>query len=226
MASEIQAVATTGRTVYALIRNATGSVWNGTAFVTYATASYSTFVVTMTEQGTASGFYAGTFPALITTAGSYSIVVKVQSGGSPAEGDVTAAEGTFDWTGTAPTTLSDLATSGQVGQFAPIRMARGVAISGFTFYLKSSADHVTPVVSGVCSGQINRDGTGWTVLQSGILSTAYTELGNGFYRVNITSGDIACQTAAMLFNGVNVSGVATSDPCPFSLILQKTSGYF
>ena len=221
MAAELQAIATTGRTVYFLIRNSTGSIWNGTAFEAYVTASYGNYDVVAPEQGTASGFYTAAFPTAI-TAGSYSIVAKIQSGGSPAEGDVTAAEGNFDWTGTAPTTLSDTATSGQVGQFAPIRMARGVMLQNFKFYLKSSADHVTPVVSGVCSGQINRDNGTWGPLQSG----SFTEEGNGFYRVSaLTSGDLAANTASLLFNGVNVSGVATSDPCPFTLILQRTSGY-
>ena len=220
MAGELQALATTGRTVYALIRNSTGSIWNGSAFASYVTASYATYVVTMAEQGTASGFYAGTFPAAI-TAGTYSIVVKVQSGGSPAETDLSAAEGTFDWTGTAASTLSDTATSGQVGQFAPIRMARSWQILNFPIYLKSSADHVTPLVSGVVSGQIARDGGSFGPLQSG----AFTEVGNGFYRIQaLTSGDLACNTASLLFTAVNISGQATADPLPMTLLLQRVSG--
>lgn len=224
MANEVQSLAPTGRTVYFLVRNASGQAWNGTAFENYLTANYLTYANSMAEQGSASSYYTGTFPSAI-PAGTYAIVVKVQAGGSPAESDAAADVGEFEWSGTAPVALADLATSGQVGQFAPIRLARGVAVSGFIFYLRSAADHVTPVVSGVCSGQINRDGGGWSALQSGLLASAYTELGNGFYKVSLTSGDLACGQAALLFNGANVSGAAVSDPCPFALVLQRTSGY-
>lgn len=219
MAAELQTLATTARTVYFLIRNSTGSIWNGTSFETYATANFATYDVLATEQGTASGFYTATFPAAI-VAGTYSIVAKVQSGGSPAEGDQTTAEGTFEWNGTAPAPLSDTATSGQVGQFAPIRLARGVALSGFAIYLKSAADHVTPLTSGTISGQIAKDGGSFGPFQSG----TFTEMGQGFYKINLTSGDLLCTTAAMLFTGVNISGAATADPLPISLVLQRTSG--
>ena len=54
MASEIQARGPgTARTCYFLVRNATGSIWNGSAFAAYLTANYTTYDVAMTEQGTA-----------------------------------------------------------------------------------------------------------------------------------------------------------------------------
>lgn len=224
MSQEIQALAPTGRTVYALIRNASGAVWNGTAFATYLTANYSTYPVALTEQGSASGYYTGTFPSAI-AAGTYSVVVKVQSGASPAESDANADAGELEWNGSAPVALSDLATSGQVGQFAPIRLSRGVAVSGFIFYLKSSLDHVSPLVSGVCSGQINRDGAGWTALQSGLAASAYTELGNGYFKCNLTSGDTNCDQAALLFTATTISGAAAADPCALVVYFQKTSGH-
>lgn len=223
MANEVAATGTSGKTFYFLVRNNVGQVWNtvAAAFQTYATATYANYTVSMTEQGTASGYYAGSFPSAI-TAGAYSVVVKQQAGGSPAEGDLTVGAGTFDWNGTAVSQLSDAATSGQVGQFAPIRLSRGVQVTNFPIYLKQSADHVTPLTSGVVSGQISKDGAAFVAFQSG----AFTERGNGFYTIQaLTSGDLNCNTAAILFTAGHISGLATADPLPLTFVLQHVSGY-
>lgn len=220
MANEIQVSFQAGRTVYFLIRNAAGQVWNGSTFETYATANYTTYDVAGSEQGTASAFYVGTFPATI-AAGKYAVVAKSQVGAAPAEGDPTVGYGDVYWDGSAEVALSNLATSGQVGQFAPIRFARGHMIQNFGFYLRSTSDHVTPILSGVCSGQMQRDnGTSWGALQSG----AFTNHGNGFYSVQaLTSGDLLCNTARLLFTANDASGGA-ADPVPLTLYTQKTSG--
>lgn len=99
MAGEIQLAHVTGKNVYALVRNATGSIWNGSAFVAYATANLSTYALTLTEQGTASAYYAGTFPAV--AAGVYNLVAYERAGGSPAEGDPLIATGEMHWDGAA-----------------------------------------------------------------------------------------------------------------------------
>lgn len=97
MSLEIQAAYSTGRTVYALIRSFTGLVWNGSSFVSYATANLGTYAITLGEQGTASGYYAGTFPSTIVT-GHYNLTAYLQVGSSPAEGDPVIATGDMDWT--------------------------------------------------------------------------------------------------------------------------------
>lgn len=104
MAGEIQAAHLSGKNVYALVRNAAGSVWNGSAFVTYATANLSSYAITLTEQGTASGYYAGTFP--VVSAGVYAVVAYERAGGSPAEGDTLVASGNLEWDGSAVVPLS------------------------------------------------------------------------------------------------------------------------
>lgn len=223
MAGELQfSFGRTGRTCYFVVRNRVAQAWNtsgGTgAFETYTTAVYSSYVISATEQGTASGYYAGNFPTAIPP-GVYSVTAKDQLGGSPAETDPTVAVGDVQWNGTVVMPLSDTATSGQLGQAIPIKIARGVAVSGFPFKMVSSADHVTPFVSGVISGQINRDGGGWNALQSGNV----TEMGYGWYRVNLTSGDLNAGVAALLFTGNGISG-GTSDQRDFALVLQKVSG--
>lgn len=224
MASEVQCSFAPGATLYFLIRGLSfniGKVWNtvSVAFETYSTPSYTNYTTSMAQQGTASGFYTGTFPAAIGS-GSYSIVVKKQIGGSPAESDPTVALGNFDWNSSYPIPLSDLSTSGQVGQTTPIRIFRGQQVANFPFKLVSSTDHVTPLLSGIISGQISRDGGAFGPLQSG----AFTEIGRGWYNLQaLTSGDLLANTVALSFTGVGISG-GTSDPRDFALILQKTSG--
>ncbi len=218
MASELQFSFAAGRTTYVLVRNVIGQIWNGSAFVAYNSSNYSLYTISATEQGAASGFYTATFPSAI-VAGVYYIVAKNQTGGSPAETDATAATGDYQWNGTNTLPLSDLTTSGQLGNISPIRMAQGVALSGFIFKLVSAADHITPFLSGICSGQISRNGAGFVALQSGV----FNEIGLGFYKVNLTSGDLNATTAAITFTATGVSG-GQSDSRDFSMVLQKVSG--
>jgi hypothetical protein len=112
MAGEIQVAHLTGKNVYALVRNATAAVWNGTSFVTYATANLSTYALSLTEQGTASGYYAVSFPAV--AAGIYNVAAFERAGGSPAEGDLLIATGDLHWDGNVviprlPQNLTELA---------------------------------------------------------------------------------------------------------------------
>lgn len=87
----------TGATLYAIIRNDDGEVWEtaGPSFETYSTANIANYDTALTEQGTASQFYTFTFPSAI-TAGGYSITVY---SGATAEGDIAVAEGYIEWTG-------------------------------------------------------------------------------------------------------------------------------
>lgn len=222
MAGELQLSFAPGKTVYTVIRDRNANVWNNASgtFNAYATAALANCTISLTEQGSASAFYVGTFPPTIPP-GVYGIVGKSQVGGTVSEGDPTIAAGDQQWNGTALLPLSDLATSGQVGQIAPLRLARGVQVLNYKFYLRSAADHSTPFTSGICSGQILRDaGVSFTALQSG----AFTEEGNGFFRLQaLTSGDLLCNSASLLFTAAGISG-GQSDPCPFTIITQRTSG--
>ncbi len=88
-----------GATLYALLRDSAGLVWNGTTFVAYATANLATYALTMTEQGTASRFYVGDMPTV--ASGTYSVTAYVRAGATPAETDAPVAVGQVTWTGTA-----------------------------------------------------------------------------------------------------------------------------
>jgi hypothetical protein len=202
MAGELQISYLAAKTVYVLIRSVTGTIWNGSAFESYATANYANYPITLAQQGTASAYYVGNFPSAI-TAGTYT----------------TVGIGNFDWNGSAVAKISDMATSGIVAQSLPIRIFRGQMVQNFPFKMVSAADHFTPLYSGVISGQISRDGGSFGALQSGNV----TEIGLGWYKVNLTSGDLLANTAALTFAGVGVSGGA-ADNRDFAIILQRTSG--
>lgn len=221
MAGEIQFSFAALKTTYVLIRNRIGQIWSTVSgsFGTYATASYADYVVSCTEQGTASGYYTGTFPSAIIP-GVYSITAKQQISGGELESDATIAVGDLQWNGTTLLPLSDLTTSGQLGQIGPIRLARGTMVQNFPFKLVSALDHTSPFVSGILSGQVSRDGGSFGVLQSG----AFTEMGLGYYKLMaLTSGDMLGNTIALVFNAVGVSG-GTSDQRDFTFITQKVSG--
>ncbi len=221
MAGEIQIQYQHGKTLYALIRNRIGQIWNtGTlAFEAYSSLNYALYPVSLTEQGS-SGFYTGTFPATIPP-GVYGIVVFNQVGGSPSEtADSQVGNGDEQWNGTATASLADVATSGQVAQFLPTVIFRGQMVKNFMFKLVSAADGRTPFVSGVISGMINKDAGGFGPLQSG----AYTEQGFGWYSLQaLTSGDLLANSVALRFIGTSISG-GDADPKDFAIYLQRVSG--
>jgi hypothetical protein len=221
MAGEIAFDFQAGATCYVNIRNRTsGYIWNGASFEAYSQLSGNIFsyAVAVAEQGV-SAHYVGNFPAAI-PAGVYDVTARQKVQSPYLETDRVVAAGEVQWNGTVVPPLSDLATSGQVGQLGPLRLARGVMVQNFPVYLKSSADHITPFTSGVVSGQIARDGGAFGALQSG----AITEVGLGWYNLQaLTSGDLLANTAKILFTAAGISG-GLSDPCPVGLVLQKVSG--
>lgn len=212
-----------GRTAYCLVRDRDGRPWNNSgagAFENYATANYARYTTAAVEQGSASAYYTADFPTAIAP-GIYSVVAKEQAGGSPAESDRTVAGGDVHWDGSRVVSLADLATSGQVAQFAPLRFARSQMFQNFMFKLVSDADNKTPFVSGVVSGQIAKDGGGFGPLQSG----SFTEVGNGWYRLQaLTSGDLNCNAAALVFTAAGVSG-GNANQRDIFIATQRTSGY-
>jgi hypothetical protein len=98
MAGIIDVGSQSGLTLYFLIRNSSGQVWNGAAFEAYNSANWANYDIAATEQ-TSSGYYTATFPAAI-PAGKYSILAHQQSGGSPALGDPVIGVGSIFWNGT------------------------------------------------------------------------------------------------------------------------------
>ncbi len=129
MPGEIQlAYGETGKTLYAVIRSTTGTVWNGTSFGPYSAPSWSTYAVSMVEQG-ASGYYVGDFPSI--ASGVYFLEVRERAGATPAVTDQRAGTGTLQWDGTAIVPLSSrLATAGYTPPPTASAVANAVLAAG------------------------------------------------------------------------------------------------
>ncbi len=211
----------TGATLYFRILGSGFSVWNAAtvALEAYSSANWINYGLTLTEEG-ATNIYAGNFPAAL-PAGVFGVDARRQTTATPLVSDVNCGTGDVQWNGTKSVPLSDLATSGQIGQLSPLRLARGTMVRNWPIYLKSSADHITPFTSGVISGQIWRDGaTSPGPLQSG----AFVETGLGTYSLQaLTSGDLLGDTIKLVFTANGVSG-GQADPLVMSFVTQRTSG--
>lgn len=97
MAKEIQASYWTGNTLYALLLDNSGEIYNGAAFEAIADANWTTYDIAMSEEGTASGIYTCNMPEV--DAGIYNIIIRSQEGGSPAVSDPCVGEGEIHWDG-------------------------------------------------------------------------------------------------------------------------------
>ena len=111
MANEIRATYDTGSTLYALVFDAAGQVWQLTTntFVAYAAANIDNYDIALSEIATASGQYRGTFDSDI-AAGVYSVVLFEQAGGSPvvADDQRIGVPGKMIWDGSAEIDLDDI----------------------------------------------------------------------------------------------------------------------
>lgn len=218
MSKEIGIAYTSQATVYFNVTNS-GLYWNNASgtFNAFQSGQQANTGLSATEDGI-TGIYWGNFPAAIPP-GQYGIIGRQQLGGAPADTDRNLGTQNYEWNGSKTLPRSDLATSGQIGILAPIRIFRGQMVQNFPFKMVSAADHVTPFVSGVISGQISRDGAAFTNLQSGNV----TEIGHGWYQVPLTSGDLLANSVALIFTGNGISG-GVCDQRDFGMILQRTSG--
>ena len=69
MANELVIHYPTGATLYALLFDATGQVYNGSAFAAPGSAAWTDYDIAMTEVATSTGIYRASMPAA--AAGSY-----------------------------------------------------------------------------------------------------------------------------------------------------------
>lgn len=112
MAGEFQASYTTGSTLYAILRNAAGEVYNGSVFdATPTTGEWASYDIALTEDAS-TGLYRGTMPAV--AAGAYTFEVRLQAGGSPAATDRVVGQGALMWSGTTSSEDRLARSAGQV----------------------------------------------------------------------------------------------------------------
>jgi hypothetical protein len=108
MASELKVNGvTTGSTVYAVIENEGGLLWNGTTFETFSAANWATYKVALTEQA-GTGRFRANFPTAIKTPGVYDIQYRIQTGGSPVVADTNISSFKLEWDGAQVNSLTDV----------------------------------------------------------------------------------------------------------------------
>lgn len=89
----------TGKTLYALLRNASAQWWNGSAMEAFNAVHWTSYAVAMSETGS-TGYFTVTTPGSL-PAGVYAVGVRVQAGGSPAVSDLSLGGFQGYWDGSA-----------------------------------------------------------------------------------------------------------------------------
>jgi hypothetical protein len=109
MANEININYASGNTLYAVVRNAAGDVWNvaGQVFEVWGTGGRTAddYDISLTDKN--GSRYVSSFDTSI-PAGRYSIQVFLQAGANPADGDTFIAGEEIVWSGTGVVTTDKL----------------------------------------------------------------------------------------------------------------------
>lgn len=102
MSSELAATANTGVTLYAIVINNTGKVYNGSVFETLVSANWATYAIAMVEQG-GTGIFIGDFPPVV--GGDYRYAIYQAVSTTPAIHDAIITTVTsLAWSSAAPVT--------------------------------------------------------------------------------------------------------------------------
>lgn len=124
MAGEIHIIGPTGRTCYVHIFNASGQRWNGSSYETFVVGNYADYDISVTEDGS-TGIYRGDIPSSLPS-GRPDIVLFVQAGGSPANGDRAVGAQSLNWSGSSVSSGST-----PLGALTGSQMKDYVVSSGF-----------------------------------------------------------------------------------------------
>jgi hypothetical protein len=103
--------------------DSTGKVYNGATFEALNAANWATYDIAMVE-GSTTGVYVGTFPAL--SAGAYHASYRLRAGGAPATTDTVVGSGAIEWTGTA---VAVPAGSGAYTTLASVKAVLGATLA-------------------------------------------------------------------------------------------------
>jgi len=111
MANEIKSLYTTQKTLYVLIISGT-SIWNGTALELISIPNWQNYAILMTETAVP-GLYYASIPTSLPL-GKFVIIAYLQSGDTPASGDIAERVGQLIWNGFEEVDLSDIAIGTEV----------------------------------------------------------------------------------------------------------------
>ncbi len=110
-------MAYSGVSLYAIVRDLSGQVANGSGLEAYNVANYATYIVLMSEQ-VPTGYFKAAFPSYLLR-GKYSFSVHQGAG---AAGDLAVDKGSIDWNGSTEDTLDTIIAklpSGSISGFDP-----------------------------------------------------------------------------------------------------------
>jgi hypothetical protein len=157
----------TGATLYTQIEDGTG-VWNGTAYASFAVASWATFATATPETPASSGRYVCQFP-IASAAGNYTWSTYLRAGGSPASTDVCIGNGGGYWDGTTFGGASSVS-----GAVASVSGAVGSVTGNVGGNVVGSVASVTAAVNAnvIRSGTAQAGSATSITLDSGASSTA------------------------------------------------------
>ena len=232
MANELVINHPTGSTLYALLFNGTGQIYNGATFGAPDSASWTDYDIAMTEATTATGIYRADMPAV--AAGVYGWVVRKQAGANPAVSDITVGAGSIRWTGTAEeavpaavnvTYSAGVAVSGRLAEATDIPAAVDVSLlaleataqailedTGTAGALLSGIDSNVDMLlaadtsssDATTAGAISRRrGNSWSIPLTIGAITGYTSL---WFTIKSSHDD--ADTAALLQIKLNASGLS------------------
>jgi len=143
MAKELTTQFTSGQTIYAAVLNTAGQIWRADThvFETPTAANWTKYAIALTEQST-TGIYEGDFPTAIVTAGTYPVLFRQQSAGSPASTDSANGMlgGTLYWSGTGE--LSPVSTGGEGAGTGPIAINQNTGGTDNLRYIDSAGNGV------------------------------------------------------------------------------------
>ena len=113
MANEIHIDYESGKTLYAVRRNAAGQVGlsDGSSFENWGAGGHDAddYDVALSENGSAGGHYVGDFDSASNiSAGRYTVQVFLQAGDNPADGDELVGSGQLVWTGAGELTADKM----------------------------------------------------------------------------------------------------------------------
>lgn len=137
--NELQAVSSSGLTLYGVLLDATGQAWNGSAFETLAGANWTDYALPLTEA--AAGIYLATMPAV--AAGAYSYIVYEQVGATPATTDKLRGGGSLLWDGANVALPADVPSAGSETVTLECLDASSLPLEGVAVWVTSDSAGAT-----------------------------------------------------------------------------------